>query len=96
MMLWGLITVQLVLKLMRESRQKKTDRSVKIFNLLSDHYPPVTTFLTHKNDFELLIAVILSAQCTDERVNLVTPKLFRNFTQPLKKWLMLNQKLLEI
>ena len=80
---------------MRESRQKKTDRSVKIFNLLSDHYPPVTTFLTHKNDFELLIAVILSAQCTDERVNLVTPKLFE-ILPTLKKWLMLNQKLLEI
>ena len=84
MMLWGLIIVRSVLILMRESKQNKTDRSVKIFEILSDHYPPVTTFLTHKNNFELLIAVILSAQCTDERVNLVTPKLFKVLPTPQK------------
>ncbi len=61
---------------MRESIKKSQERSQFIFNLLSAHYPPVTTFLTHKNVFELLIAVILSAQCTDDRVNLVTPTLF--------------------
>ena len=39
-------------------------------------YPGLTTFLTHESPFQLLIAVILSAQCTDERVNLTTPALF--------------------
>ena len=42
----------------------------------------MSTFLTHKNEFELLIAVILSAQCTDERVNLTTPALFEAFPTP--------------
>ena len=45
---------------------------------LKKAYPNLTTFLDHKNDFELLIAVILSAQCTDERVNLTTA-LFKRF-----------------
>ena len=61
---------------MRESNRLKKERAVRIFDILKSHYPPVTTFLTHKNEFELLIAVILSAQCTDERVNIVTPALF--------------------
>ena len=61
---------------MPESIKKAIVRSQLIHDILADHYPPVTTFLTHKNEFELLIAVILSAQCTDERVNIVTPHLF--------------------
>ena len=61
---------------MRESKKNKQHRALTIFDILKDTYPPVTTFLTHKNEFELLIAVILSAQCTDDRVNMVTPALF--------------------
>ena len=67
---------------MRESIQKATKRSLLIFETLKQHYPPTTTFLNHKNPFELLIAVILSAQCTDERVNMVTPRLFETFPTP--------------
>lgn len=67
---------------MPESLKKAQIRAVSIFDVLKDTYPPVTTFLSHKNEFELLIAVILSAQCTDERVNMVTPALFDAFPTP--------------
>lgn len=46
---------------------------------LKDHYGNAECALNHKNPFELLVATILSAQCTDERVNLVTPHLFAKF-----------------
>ncbi len=59
-----------------ESLPKKQKRSQVIFKTLLQNHPTLSTFLTHKNPFELLIAVILSAQCTDERVNLTTPALF--------------------
>ena len=68
---------------MRESIKKSQLRAVSIFDVLKDTYPPVTTFLTHRNEFELLIAVILSAQCTDERVNMVTPALFDALPTPM-------------
>jgi len=45
-------------------------------------YPDAYCELTHKNPYELLIATILSAQCTDERVNKVTPPLFKTFPTP--------------
>jgi endonuclease-3 len=45
-------------------------------------YPNAYCALNHKNPFELLVATILSAQCTDERVNMVTPKLFAKFPTP--------------
>jgi endonuclease-3 len=45
-------------------------------------YPPIKTSLNHKNPFELLIATILSAQCTDARVNIVTRTLFKKFRTP--------------
>ena len=59
--------------------RKEKQRAQSILNTLLQVYPRLTTFLTHKNEFELLIAVILSAQCTDERVNLVTPALFQAY-----------------
>ena len=43
-----------------ESKINKTNRAIKIHDLLMQHYPNLSTFLTHKNPFELLIAVILS------------------------------------
>ncbi|NQY75499.1 MAG: endonuclease III, partial [Candidatus Margulisbacteria bacterium] len=55
---------------------KKHARAQMVWNTLEAQYPDVGTFLTHDSSFQLLIAVILSAQCTDERVNRVTPKLF--------------------
>jgi endonuclease-3 len=67
---------------MRESLKKAQERTQRLFRVLQTHYPPVTTFLTHNNTFELLIAVILSAQCTDARVNQVTPALFKALPTP--------------
>jgi endonuclease-3 len=49
----------------------------RIFDALERHYPDADTELHYRNAFELLVATILSAQSTDERVNMVTPDLFR-------------------
>ena len=54
----------------------KKERAIACFNILNELYPNVGTFLTHNSSFQLLIAVIMSAQCTDIRVNKVTPDLF--------------------
>ena len=54
----------------------KSERVSFIFKKLNEIYPKVPIPLKHQNQFELLIAVLLSAQCTDERVNKVTPNLF--------------------
>ncbi len=53
-----------------------------ILEILEDLYPNPTTALTHSNSYELLVATILSAQCTDERVNMITPALFAAFPTP--------------
>ncbi len=54
----------------------------KIIRLLKRAYPDAKCSLNHSNAFELLIATILSAQCTDARVNLVTENLFRKYRKP--------------
>lgn len=54
----------------------------KILKILRTTYPRVKTQLTHANPFQLLIATILSAQCTDKQVNAVTPALFERFGTP--------------
>jgi len=56
--------------------------AVKIRKFLKTTYPDVQTQLSHKNPFELLMATILSAQCTDRQVNSVTGKLFETFPTP--------------
>ncbi|VVB86632.1 G/T mismatches repair enzyme [uncultured archaeon] len=53
-----------------------------IIELLEKEYPDVRIALVHSNPFELLIATILSAQCTDKRVNDVTKELFKKYTSP--------------
>src|ERR1700704_6622388 len=58
------------------------ERVKKIIRLLKSAYPNAQCSLNHSNAFELLIAPILSAQCTDERVNLVTADLFRKYRKP--------------
>lgn len=63
----------------RESRAKKAERAARVFDLLSKEHPDAHTALQHRNAYELTVATILSAQCTDERVNRVTPDLFRRF-----------------
>ena len=54
----------------------------KIIAALKRAYPDAKCSLNHSNAFELLIATILSAQCTDERVNIVTADLFRKYRKP--------------
>jgi endonuclease-3 len=65
------------------SQDTKT-RVPKILRALAKTYPDVTCALTHESPFELLVATILSAQCTDERVNAVTPVLFEKYPTPEK------------
>jgi endonuclease III len=64
---------------MAESIKQKQIRALGIYEILIKKYPNPTTMLLHKNSFQFLIAVILSAQCTDDMVNRVTPKLFNRF-----------------
>ncbi|MFQ5507962.1 MAG: endonuclease III [Leptospirillia bacterium] len=66
----------------RESRKALTERTGRILDVLAATYPDAACALDYKNPFELLIATILSAQCTDVRVNMVTPALFRAFPTP--------------
>jgi len=70
-----------VAKLPRKSSKQK-ERALKIFNELLEYYPNPHCELNHRNPFELLIATILSAQCTDVRVNKVTPELFKAYPTP--------------
>jgi endonuclease-3 len=58
------------------------DRIAAILKGLDEAYPNVECALTHRSPWELLVATILSAQCTDVRVNMVTPELFRRFPTP--------------
>ena len=62
---------------------KKTERVNYIISFLEGLYPETPVPLLNRNHFELLVAVLLSAQCTDERVNQVTPKLFSLADNPL-------------
>jgi endonuclease-3 len=62
-----------------ESKEKKAARLKKIMAGLAKAYPDAHCELDHTNPLELLIATILSAQCTDKRVNVVTAELFRKY-----------------
>lgn len=66
---------------MKETKEQLKERSQKIIRALKKTYPDATCALNHGNPLELLIATILSAQCTDERVNIVTSTLFRKYRQ---------------
>src|SRR5690242_1262949 len=61
---------------------ERKERVSKILDRLDAMYPAATCALTHSNPWELLVATILSAQCTDKRVNEVTPGLFRKYPTP--------------
>lgn len=58
---------------------ERRERLRKILDALDQRYPDVTCALHHNDAWQLLVATILSAQCTDERVNMVTPELFRKY-----------------
>ncbi len=60
----------------------RKDRFEKVIEYFSIHHPIAETELKYENPYQLLVAVILSAQCTDKRVNMVTPKLFKAFPVP--------------
>ena len=66
----------------RESTRSKQQRTEEILRRLKEEYPDAKCALLHQSPFELLVATILSAQCTDKRVNLVTPALFERFPTP--------------
>ena len=63
----------------RESLANKRERTVEVIARLRAEYPDARCSLDHRDPYQLLVATILSAQCTDERVNLVTPALFRRY-----------------
>src|SRR3989440_3249223 len=63
----------------RETREAKSARVKKIIAGLKKAYPQAHCELNHTNPLELLIATILSAQCTDKRVNIVTKELFQKY-----------------
>ncbi|WP_201523567.1 endonuclease III [Aliarcobacter butzleri] len=60
--------------------KKATKEDIQIIKeAFLEHYKEAVTELNYKNDYELLIAIILSAQCTDKRVNIITPALFEKY-----------------
>ena len=66
---------------MKISKQEKAN---KILKILENYYPQTPVPLKHSSPYTLLIAVLLSAQCTDERVNKITPILFKKANTPIK------------
>src|SRR5688572_32573996 len=66
----------------RESMEELKARVREVIRRLKRAYPDAKCSLNHSNPFELLVATILSAQCTDERVNIVTADLFRKYKKP--------------
>lgn len=66
----------------KPNQKKRHERAQLVIEQLKSHYPDAHCALHYKNPFELLIATILSAQCTDERVNIVTRVLFAKYPTP--------------
>ncbi len=75
---------------------KKSERAELILERLEELYPNPPIPLDHTNPFTLLVAVLLSAQCTDERVNKVTPALFKKADSAKKMVKVPVEKILEI
>ena len=70
---------------------KKSERALIVSKILNQTYPKTPIPLDHSSTFTLLVAVLWSAQCTDKRVNPVTPKLFKLASSP-KKMSQLTEK----
>lgn len=64
------------------SKPAEKERAARLLDLLAEAYPQAGVHLDFRNAFQLLAATILAAQCTDERVNQVTPALFARFPDP--------------
>lgn len=60
----------------------KRNDAINVINILKDYYPDATCSLDFTTPFEIVVATILSAQCTDERVNKTTPALFNKYSTP--------------
>jgi endonuclease-3 len=67
---------------MNEKPEEKKTRAKKIVSILKKKYPEAKTKLIFENPFQLLISTILSAQCTDDRVNIVTKELYKKYKTP--------------
>lgn len=79
---------------LKESEEERRDRSVRVLRALRKQYPDAHVPLRYSNPLELMIATILSAQCTDERVNQVTKPLFRKYRKAAD-WAKTDVKTLE-
>jgi endonuclease-3 len=66
----------------KETKAARVERAAEAFDLLTEEYPDARCALTHTNAYQLGVATILSAQTTDERVNMVTPVLFEWYPTP--------------
>lgn len=77
-------------------RMKKQERAVVIRERLGALYPDPPVPLDHKDEFTLLVAVLLSAQCTDKKVNEVTPELFRSAPDPHSMYQLGEKKILSL
>jgi endonuclease-3 len=71
-----------VSRVFKESPEDRRERALRIVEILGREFPEARTALLHRSPFQLLVATILSAQCTDERVNIVTPILFDRYKTP--------------
>ena len=63
----------------RQTDKDRKDHARRVCKALERAYPEAACALLHSDPYQLLVATILSAQCTDARVNMVTPELFRRF-----------------
>ena len=75
---------------------KKSEKASLISEILDQHYPKTPIPLDHTDHFTLLVAVLLSAQCTDERVNTVTPVLFKKAKNPKEMSKLSEQQIYKI
>ena len=69
---------------MKQERITKKELFTRVIEYFTNELPEPETELTHQNPYELIVAVILSAQCTDKRVNIITPAFFKVFPTPEK------------
>ena len=75
---------------------RRAERATKIMGILNKIYPKTPIPLNHKNKFELLISVLLSAQCTDKRVNEITPILFKEANSAKKMQILSKNQIYKI
>ncbi len=86
---------QLSLILQKQNHMTRPERYKKVIAYFLKHRPQATTELHYTNPFHLLVAVILSAQCTDKRVNLITPALLQAYPTPEKMAEATQERILE-